>query len=851
MTVGSRPLKAPAEASLRTTLRGTGIVVASVLTLGAGAVPAFAQVHGGATYTVPSHAGAAAAGGAPMSGLGMAAGKPDPNAKMLVTADQLVYDYKNDTVAAVGNVQMYYDGSSVEARRVTYNRKTNKVLAEGNVRLKQKDGKIVTADNLELSQDLTEGFINSLRMETPDKTYFAATRADRAEGNVTVFQNGVYTACEPCRENPEKPPLWQVKAQRIIHNEDEKMIYYKDATFELFGQPIAYLPYFSSPDPTVKRKTGFLFPEFYSGGNIGYGASVPFFWNIAPDRDVTLDPMFYTKQGVLMRGEWRQRLENGSYSIRAAGIDQLDKDAFRTTVTNPAGMPTNYDLPGYRDQRGLVETHGAFAINENWTFGWDASLLSDRSFLRDYGFVTADITERTSQVYLQGQGDRSFFDLRGLYFLGLAVTDDQSRLPVVGTLDYSYVWGKPVLGGEAGVNVNFTTMTRDQADFVGMSSLTSLTGGIGVPAGSCALANPDPTQCLLRGAPGDYTRLTAEAYWKRTFIDGAGQMWTPFAQVRVDVAQANISALPISYSDGPRFPGQNPLESGNESLIRAMPAVGLDYKYPFISVENWGTQTITPRAQVIIRPNETGIGRIPNEDAQSLVFDDTNLFDVDKYSGYDRVEGGGRLNVGLTYTAAFQNAGVVSAMVGQSYHLFGLNSFGEGDMANTGLQSGLDSTVSDYIARFSYSPTQHLEFISRFRFAEDNGSLDRFELEGRTQIDKLSLSAIYGRYAPQPLLGYYENREGVFTTANYRLNENWSLSGALRYNIAQSSFDYTQVGVSYMDDCFTLAVNYIQDYTLNGPGGSINNSVMLRIGLRTLGETGIKTSLGSSTSSAN
>lgn len=836
MTVGSSPLKALAAASLRTQLRGAGIVVASVLTLGVAAVPALAQSQG----TPP-------AGTSRVGGLSVA--PTDPNAKMLVTADQLVYDYKNDTVAALGNVQMYYDGSTVEARRVTYNRKTNKVLAEGNVRLKQKDGKIVTADNLELSQDLTEGFINSLRMETPDKTYFAATRADRAEGNVTVFQNGVYTACEPCRDKPEKPPLWQIKAQRIIHNEDEKMIYYKDATFELFGKPIAYLPYFSSPDPTVKRKTGFLFPEFYSSGNIGYGASVPFFWNIAPDRDVTLDPMFYTKQGVLMRGEWRQRLDNGSYSIRAAGIDQLDKDAFLTNGNA---------LPGYRDQRGLVETHGQFAINENWTFGWDASLLSDRTFLRDYGFVTADITERTSQVYLTGQGDRSFFDLRGLYFLGLSVTDNQDLQPVVGTLDYSYVWGKPVLGGEVGLNVNFTTMTRDQADFIGTSALTAWTANqlsamtlFGVPAGSCALSNPNPTQCLLRGAPGDYTRLSAEMYWKRSIIDGAGQVWTPFAQVRVDVAQANISALPTNYTTGPILPGQNPLQSGNESLIRAMPAVGLDYKYPFISVQSWGTQTITPRAQIIVRPNETGIGRLPNEDAQSLVFDDTNLFEVNKYSGYDRVEGGGRANVGLTYTASIHNAGVVSAMVGQSYRLFGLNSFAEGDMANTGLQSGLDTSVSDYIARVSYSPTDKLEFISRFRFDESNSSLQRFELEGRTQIDKLTVSAIYGRYAPQPLLGYYENREGVFTTASYKLNENWSLGGALRYNIAQSEFDYTQIGVNYMDDCFTLAVNYIQDYTQNGPGGTVNNSVMLRIGLRTLGETGVKTSVGSSTSSSN
>ena len=824
MTGGASPFQALAVMGPRSVLRGMGTAfVAGLVLLGASA---------GAVTPARAQSGPA--------GLGVATPKTDPNAKMLVTADQLVYDYKNDTVSAVGNVQMYYDGSSVEAKRVTYNRKTNKVIAEGNVRLKQKDGKIVTAENLELSQDYSEGFINSLRVDTPDKTHFAATRADRAEGNITVFQNGVYTACEPCKDTPQKPPLWQIKAARIIHNEDEKMIYYQDATMEFFGMPIAYFPYFSSPDPTVKRKTGFLFPEFYSSGNTGYGVSVPFFWNIAPDRDVTFDPMFFSKQGVLLRGEWRQRLENGSYSLRAAGIDQLDKGTF---VSN--GTP----LPGYRDQRGMVESHGQFALNNYWTFGWDGTVVSDRMFLRDYGFVSSDIIDRTSQVYLQGQGDRSYFDLRGLYFLGMATTDNQNKLPVVGNLDYNYVFGKPVLGGEAGVNVNFTTLSRDQADFISTNALTANAANIGVLGGSCALSNPNPTQCLLRGAPGDYTRLSAELYWKRTLVDSAGQMWTPFAQMRVDVAQANVSALPTSYSSGPTLPGQNPLQSGDESLIRAMPVIGLDYRYPFISVQSWGTQTIEPRVQLIARPNETGIGKLPNEDAQSLVFDDTNLFSINKYSGYDRVEGGGRANVGVSYTAALNQGGVITALVGQSYHLFGLNSYAQGDMANTGLQSGLDTNVSDYITRFSYSPTDKFEVISRFRFAEDNASLQRFELEGRTQIDKLGINVIYGRYAPQPLLGYYQEREGVFTSASYKLSENWSLNGAVRYNIAQSAFDYTQLGVSYMDDCFTLALNYISDYTVNGTTNSSNNSILLRIGLRTLGETNIKSGLGSSSSS--
>ena len=835
MTVGSKPSGAWHSAAGAPRSRRGG-----------GALPRLAVLL--AALLLPAAMGSATPAAAQQSGRGLGtdnllqAPKLDPNQKMLVTADQMEYDYQRDTVAAVGNVQIYYDGSTLEAQRVVLDRKANLLKAEGSVRLKDKDGKVVTAESLQLTQDFKQGFVDSLRLDTPDKTHFAATRADRTDGNVTVFQNGVYTACEPCREDPSKPPLWQIKAKRIIHNEDEKVIYYQDATVEFFGFPVAYFPYLSSPDPTVKRKTGFLMPEFFSSSQIGYGAGIPFYWNIAPDRDLTLTPTVFTKQGLLMKGEWRQRLINGSYTIRAAGIVQQDKDAFLTYTDT--GIPD--PLPGYREDRGAIETSGAFALNKFWTFGWDATIASDRRFLSDYGLVGEDVTEKTSTAYLTGQGDRSYFDLRGLYFLGLSVTDDQNRIPVVGTLNYSKVFDKPLWDGEAGMKVNFTSLTREQSDFISTNAYDANVGSTGVPSGSCALTNPNPTQCLLRGAAGDYTRLSGELYWKKTLVDSLGQMWTPFVNAQVDVASVNTSALPYNYSYGPAFADQNPLQPGSDDLIRAMPAVGLDYRYPFISVQSWGTQTIEPRAQIIIRPNETDIGKFPNEDAQSLVFDDTNLFEINKYSGYDRVEGGSRLNLGVTYSAAIDGAGLFTAIVGQSYNLFGKNSFAYGDMANTGLESGLETSASDYIAKFGYSPTKNLELVTRFRFDNEDLGLERFELQGKATVDRLTVTATYGRYEAQPLLGYYERREGIFTTGSIKLNDNWALKGAIRYDLNNDEFDYTLVGLSYIDDCFTLALNYITDYTANGPTGDPVNKVMLRIGLRTLGEGGFSTSIGNS-----
>ena len=162
--------------------------------------------------------------------------------QMLVRAEEINYDYTNERVSAVGNVQLYFGSSTLEADRVIYDQKTKRLHAEGNVQLTDGDGTVTHGEIMDLSDDYRDGFVDSLRLDAPEQTRFAAPRAERS-GNFTVFHNGVYTACEPCIENPTAPPKWQVKAARIIHDQDEKMLYFEDARLEFVGVPLAYLPY--------------------------------------------------------------------------------------------------------------------------------------------------------------------------------------------------------------------------------------------------------------------------------------------------------------------------------------------------------------------------------------------------------------------------------------------------------------------------------------------------------------------------------------------------------------------------------------------------------------------------------
>ena len=757
---------------------------------------------------------------------------------MLVQATEIDYDYANSRVAAVGIVQIYYGDSTLEANRVIYDQKTKRLHAEGNVRLTEQDGKVTYGEIMDLSDDYRDGFVDSLRLDAPDQTRMAATRAERTSGNYTVFHNGVYTACAPCKDDPKKPPLWQVKAARIIHDQGEKMMYFEDARLEFFGQPLAWLPYFSAPDPTVKRKTGVLVPVASSSSVYGGALDVPYYWALAPDYDATFAPMITTKQGPLLEGEFRQRLMSGAYSIRAAGIYQLDKDYFLRSD----GTYT----PGFRDWRGSLESTGLFAINNNWVWGWDGTVLSDRTFLQDYNprlsryRITDPFTQTTSeaisQLFISGKGNRSYFDARTIYYFGFSDADAQGQIPVIHpVIDYNYVFDRPILGGELGYRVNFTSLTRQDADFDPITQSALLNG-------TCTqTANPaikNTSSCLLRGVPGTYSRFSAEMTWRRSITDSFGQVFTPFASVRADAGAMDIKNDPAVA---------NFIPTGDSDLVRAMPTVGLEYRYPFINVQSWGTQTIEPIAQVIVRPNEQQIGRWPTEDAQSLVYDDSNLFRVDKFSGWDRVEGGGRANYGLQYTAQFNRAGSINALFGQSYSLFGQNSFAFGGTTNTGLDSGLDTTRSDYVARLSYQPNNIYMFTSRFRFDNDTFNPQRIELEARANFDRWSGSLLYGDYAAQPALGILDRQQGILGTGQVKLDANWVLLGGARYDINAGKFDQTRVGVGYVDDCLILGLNYITNYTYSG-NVQANHTIMLQISLRTLGGTSASQGVGRPTS---
>lgn len=725
------------------------------------------------------------------------------DAQMLLIADTLVYDQDQNTVSAVGGVQIEYGGNRLVAQRVTYHRDTSRVVASGRVEIIEEDGNRISADRIDVTDDFREGFVQALRVETVDETYFAAENAERTAGRLTTFNRAVYTACEPCEEKPDSPPLWQIKAKKVIWDGQAKTVRFENARFEMFGLPLAWLPFLEIADPTVKRKTGLLAPSIRGGGELGVGVKVPYYLALAPTYDLTLAVTGYTKQGFLGEAEWRQQFNNGAYNLRIAGIQQNSPEEW-----------SRGRVDRFETERGMIASKGEFDINPRWKFGWDAMAQSDKNFARTYGIEGYSSSVHTDQVYLTGLHDRNYFDLHAYRFQVQESVLDSSdaarndKQPVVlPVLDYSYTPDATIGGGELDLDVNIQSLSRKEGMY-----------------GS-----------KLQGLEGNSGRLTAEAEWRRSFVTSAGLIITPILHARGDAIYADLSAEAIdeiqTFTSG--------IGDIRSSYYRSMATVGLESRWPILFSTSSSAHVLEPVAQIFVRPDEPFHNRlgIPNEDAQSLVFDATTLFERDKFSGYDRIEGGTRANLGVRYTGSFAGGWTAHGIFGQSYHLAGENSYASQDLVNVGANSGLETDVSDFVGLFGVVSPGGLAISAAGRFDEKTFELRRAELRAAGSTGPLTASVQYAFIESQPEYGYEKDRQEIRAQASLRFNENWRGFASGTYDLEDELLVRNNFGFAYDDECFTYVMTFSQTRTSN----ETTQRFGINISLRTLGDFGTDT----------
>ena len=544
--------------------------------------------------------------------------------------------------------------------------------------------------------------------------------------------------------------------------------------------------------------------------------------------DVTFSPTYLTRQGFLGAVEFRHRLSNGQYAVRVSGIHQSHPDVY------------GVGSPGRRTWRGAITTSGSLAVADDWTLGWDGTLLSDPTYTRDYGAIDGVSGSAVSTIYLSGLRDRNYFMARASYYTmmvdptAFATTAAANRYRqerqaiVVPEIDYKKYADGPVFGGELKSTSNLTTITRREDDPWQYQDASGASVG--------------PT--YFAGTAGTVVRATEQIDWRRRFVGPMGQVITPFAYARGDAyylegqTAAAVAAGLTSAADAYRF----------------MPAVGIDWRLPILAQTEHSTSIIEPRIQLIARPNEMMAGELPNNDAQSLVFDVSNLFELDKFSGYDREEGGTRLNAGIHYNGVFDNGASVDATFGQSFHLAGTNPYATSDIAGvggtpTGLSSGLsglESDRSDYVAGAALDTGLGPRISAKGRFDNADFAINRGEIEATSALGPISASAAYLYLRHNPYSDTLDSASILRGASSLNISENWRVFGTLIYDIKNNTLASKSMGIAFDNECLTAAIAYSENragYT----DVTASRWVTFRLQLRTLGNSLVQNNLGNLT----
>ncbi len=719
------------------------------------------------------------------------------DAKMLLSANELVYNRDSERVIVRGAVQINYGGYQMVAQQVEYSQKTGRIVATGEIELIEPGGNKIYADKMDVTDNFADGFIETMRVETTDLTKLAAVNGERRNGEEIILNQAVYTACTPCAVDPNHRSLWHIKAQRIIQNGRTHTVRLENARFELFGKPIVYLPVLEVPDHTVKRKSGFLFPGFRYTQKLGAGVSIPYYWAISPSMDATVTATGLTRQGFLLEGEFRQRFEMGQHVLRFAGISQASPQTFTADTVD-----------AQERERGMIGSKADFKINPRWAFGWDVLVQSDNNFSKTYELSTFDGTTLTNQAYLTGLGKRNSFDMRAFYFDIQDADPDslaEKQQAVAQVLDYQYTAPEPVLGGELTAKVNVTAVERSRQD-----SYTVL----GVER--------------FRGLEGEDQRFTAETEWKRTFIIPGGLSLTPLLAARGDAVGISTDQ-PLGYTGD---------FTNDDAVTRGMLTAGLEARYPILMATANSSHILEPIAQVYLRPNEQYAGALPNEDAQSFVFDATNLFERDKFSGFDRIEGGSRANVGLRYTGTLGNGYGLRAIAGQSFHLGGVNSFATDDLVKVGADSGLETDRSDYVTMIGIDAPSGITGSFSGRFDEQDLSLRRTDATLGYEGIQWQSAITYTSIKAQPTYGSPTDQDEIQTAAAWRFRDYWSVFGQVTYDINNDTVTRNGIGITYDDQDTLFSIVYQNE---RDPDDVVANdwSIGARLSFRTLGDINI------------
>lgn len=704
---------------------------------------------------------------------------PENGSEVQFNADQIDYDFNAEIVTASGDVRLYRNSDRLRADRIVWNRNSGQVVAEGNIVIVNPEGDAAYGDKIELTDSLKDGVVENMLVVLDAGGRIAARRGTRNNGIITV-ENAAYTPCAVTDSaNCPKEPSWKITADKVVYNPEAKRIRYNGARISVFGIVSIPLPVFSHPIGG-QSDDGFLAPDIRYSRTNGLQFALPYFFSMAPNRDLTVTPRIYTGVLPMMQADYRELNSHGAFKVSAYGTYSRRSDDLTVPIT-PATSKNDF--------RGYLDAVGRFQLDPNWSASASFRLTSDRTFLRRYDISRDD--RLRNNVRIERIDPDSYFSINAWVVQTLRVGERQGFQPYAfPELDYRRRMDDGVVGGRFEFQVNTLAIGRSDGQ--------------------------------------DSQRAFASARWDLRKLTAWGQELTLTAYARGDVYNASDTLLTTVAS-----------YRGTEGFqFRGIGAVALDMKWPLVGEMFGGTQRITPRLQIVAAPPIRNLA-VPNEDARAVDLEDSNLFALNRFPGYDRFEDSTRFTWGVDY-ALYLPGFTLDANVGQSYRISSSPTiFPDG--------TGLTDRVSDIVGRTVVRFRDFVSFTHRYRIDKDGFAFRRNEVDATVGSRDTYVQLGYLRLNRNinATLEDLQDREEARVGARVQIAKFWSVSGSILIDLTDRKEDITsqadgfepvrhRLGVSYEDDCLRLGLTWKRDYETTGDARR-GNSYILSLAFKNLG----------------
>ena len=675
-----------------------------------------------------------------------------PDEIVSFSADRVVYDGDADVVTASGDVRMEREGNYVAADQVVWDRKTGEVRAIGNVVLVTPQGDKLVGDNVRLTDTLRDGTIENLMVVLEGGGRIAATRGTRLNG-VSTLSNAIYSPCPVTTATGcPKHPSWAVTAARVIDDPNSPRIRFEGARLQLFGLNLPLLPVFNIAKGS-EGVTGLLVPEIALSSRNGLEFALPYHWQLGRNRDATVTPHFYTAVYPALEAKYRELNSLGAFQVSGfLTYGTID----RISSTAP---------PTARGFRGYFDANGRWQLDPAWTVTASLRAASDKTVTRRYDITNDDRLRNV--VNAERITPNSYVSIAGWAFQGLRADDRQKQIPIA----------LPAIDARFRLD-----------DFAG--------GHVDLQANSLAITR-------IEGQ--DTQRAFASLRWDLRRLTPWGQEVIFTAYGRGDVYHSNdaASTTVAIYRGTDGWHG------------RAIGALAADLRWPFIGTLFNGVQRLVPRVQLVLTPPTKNID-IPNEDARSVDLEDSNLFALNRFPGYDRWEAS-RITYGLDWSLE-RGRIAIDSTIGQSYRFGSLRDiFPEG--------TGLTGRVSDIVGRTRVRYGRFIDVTHRYRIDKNNFAVRRNEIDLTIGSAQTYAQVGYLRLNRNidPAIEDLRDKEELRVAARILFSRYWSVFGASVIDLTDRAEDPLSVadgwqpvrnrlGIEYEDDCLQLGVTWRRDY---------------------------------------